>query len=90
MKYYRFENDHIGLKFFKVKDEASDVVQITVKHKVKKGRAYCPGITKIKYTSWVGSYAWYLASKINPSCIKEITQKEWEKQFSKMLKNLEK
>lgn len=83
-KYYRYESEHVGIKFFRV-IEFEDVLQIISKQQKKTGRPYCPGITKIKYTTFISSSGWRLKES---RFIKEITERQFQKEFDKMVKRL--
>lgn len=83
-KYYRYENEHVGLKFFRV-IEYEDVLQINVEQKIKKGRPHCPGITKIRYISFLSASGWRLKESKH---ITEITEEKFNREFDKMLKRL--
>lgn len=85
MKYYKYETPHTGIRYFKVKDNHSDVVQIVYSHKEKVGRAYCIGITLIKYTSFIGNYGWKLDES---KYIKEVTAEEYAIAFVETFQKL--
>ncbi len=84
-KYYRYQDTYSSIKFFKVKDQYSDVVQVIHTHTPKVGRSYCVGITLIKYTSFIGNYGWKLAESKN--CI-EITKNDFTKAFMETAQKL--
>lgn len=83
-KYYRYESEHVGIKFFRV-IEFEDVLQINVAQQIKRGRPHCPGITKIRYISFLSASGWRLKES---KCITEITEERFTKEFDKMVKRL--
>jgi hypothetical protein len=85
-KYYFYSNKHQGQRYFKV-DPFKDVIQVVVHTQPKKGRPFMKGITLMKYLTFLQSWGWKMEESIY---LKEITKKEYEKAFAKILKKLEK
>jgi hypothetical protein len=85
IKYYKYKDDYSGIKYFKVGEIDEDVTQVIYTHKEKKGRAYCLGITKIKYTTFISSYGWKI--KESKYCI-QVEKSEYEDAFSETLLKL--
>jgi len=81
-KYYFYSNKYQGERYFKVEGNDNDVLQIITKVTEKKGRAYCIGVTYIKYITFIGSWGWKLSESKN---IKEIKRKEFDKELKKMI-----
>ncbi len=85
-KYYFYSNLNQGRRYFKVQP-FKDVVQIVVHVQPKKGRPYQKGITLMRYTTFLSSWGWKLNESKN---LKQITEKEYELIFDKILKRLRK
>jgi len=81
--YYKYDNPHQGVRYFKVKETYGDVLQIITESVPKKGRPYMKGITFIKYSTWIGSWGWKLKESKN---IVEIKRKEFQTVLKEMLK----
>ena len=80
--YYRYYNENIGERYFKVIPN-EPVLQIIKKNKVKKGRANIVGVTYIEYNTWIGSWGW---KKYESKFIKTIPKDKFEEVLVKMIK----
>ena len=84
-KYYKYETAFSGVKYFKVTGVTADVVQIVYSQKKKVGRAYCIGVTLIKYVTFIANYG---RGVEDGRWIKEVPAKEWDKAFNEVLNKL--
>jgi len=86
MKYYKYVGAERGLRFFKVKNIDTNVVQIIVNSgRMKGGRTNTIGICFIRYSSFSGNWAWRLKDS---KYIIEIAKSEYDEQFDQMTKKL--
>lgn len=85
-KYYKFSNENVGIRYFKV-NQSEYVLQVISHTQKKKGRPFQKGVNLIRYSSFIGSWGWKLD---NSKFIKEITKDEFEKQLNKMIKSFNK
>ncbi len=85
-KYYRHYNEYQGERFFKVV-KGKDVLQIVASTAIKRGRPYMAGINMMKYISFIGSWGWKMQES---RCLTEISKKEFEKKFLKIINKLKK
>lgn len=83
IKYYSYSNIHQGERYFRVKDNNSDVLQIVTKVTEKKGRVYCLGVSYIRYSTFIGSWGWKMKES---RWLKEITKNDFNSQLKKMIK----
>lgn len=89
-KYFRLINRYKGHHYFEERGENKLVTKITFGVSKKKGRAFCPGVTLIKYDTYLSAYKWYIDS-INEDrspVFTEITKEEYDKAFDLIQKRL--
>lgn len=84
-KYYKYSNIHQGVRFFRVKGNDKDVLQIVSSVVEKKGRPYCFGFNNIKYSTFIGSWGWKLGESKN---ISEISEKQFNSELKRVAKAL--
>lgn len=89
-KYYRLINDYKGHHYFKVGEPDEPVLKITFGTQPKAGRPWCPGITLIKYITFVSSYGWNLDGKVKGGGygLRRITKKEFDQAYQTLLKTI--
>lgn len=86
--YYRMVSKYKGHHYFKVVDNQENVVKVTFGAQPKAGRPFCPGITLIKYTTFISSYGWKMEDPTYNRDITKITKKEYDQAFGICLKKL--
>lgn len=84
--YYRYFNNNVGERFFKVKPN-KPVLQIISSAQKKKGRAFMIGVTYISYKTFIGNYAWRLGVSEH---IKTISKDKFDSELEKMIKKFSK
>ncbi len=86
INYYRYFNNNVGERFFKVKPN-KPVLQIISSAQKKKGRAFMIGVTYISYKTFIGNYGWRLGVSEH---IKMIPKDKFDTELEKMIKKFHK
>lgn len=84
--FYRYFNNNVGERFFKVKPN-KPVLQIISSAQKKKGRSFMIGVTYISYKTFIGNYGWRLGLSKH---IKEIPNNKFDAELEKMIKKFSK
>jgi len=85
-KYYKLIHPNKGHHYFRVKSTDDDVLKVTFGVQPKKGRPWCPGITLIRYTTFIASYGWNLSGKFPRGYqAEEITEEEFEAAYKTLI-----
>ena len=88
-KYYRLMSTYKGQHYFRVHTgESKDVTKITYGIQPKTGVPYCPGITLIKYSTYVTAYGIFKDGLSKNTFIKEITKAEYDMAFKIIMQHL--